>query len=68
MRQTAAYWSRSMRAIFARPRSIFWLATFTKRTKNSVGHETTFDALIKDMIEADLTAIPEEYNRSHHDD
>ena len=31
-------------------------------------HKTTFDALKKDMIEADLTTILEEYNRSHHDD
>jgi GDPmannose 4,6-dehydratase len=31
-------------------------------------HETTFDALVREMVEADLAVVREERNRSRYDD
>jgi GDPmannose 4,6-dehydratase len=31
-------------------------------------HKVTFEGLIKEMIESDLAVLPQEHNRSHHDD
>jgi GDPmannose 4,6-dehydratase len=38
------------------------------REKLNWRHKVTFDGLIKEMIEADLAVVPQEYDRSHHDD
>ena len=65
----AAFWSRSIRAISGRPRSIRCLATPARRaTSSGWHHKTTFDALVKEMVEADLIAVRDEQKRRHRDE
>jgi GDPmannose 4,6-dehydratase len=38
------------------------------RAKLGWRHKTTFDALVKEMVEADLVAVRDEQNRRHRDE
>jgi GDPmannose 4,6-dehydratase len=52
---------------YFRPTEVDTLVGDAGKARSKLGwqHKTSFDALVKEMVEADLVAVPQEQNRSH---
>ena len=65
----AAPWSRSIPAISGRPRSTFCAAIRPRRAPSSAGAtRSSFDALVREMVDSDLETVQRESVRRNRDD